>query len=110
MSFQYHLKSALFFEKSHAKLKFRIRLGGQARRGFKSRRERHMWVELVVGPFLCSERFLSGNSAFPLSLKTNASKFKFLVRNARTRLNKYYVGKKIISYKFSPFLNAIEVK
>ena len=25
--------------------------------GFKSRRQRHMWVEFVVGSLLCSERF-----------------------------------------------------
>ena len=25
--------------------------------GFKSRRRRHIWVEFVVGPPLCSERF-----------------------------------------------------
>ena len=31
----------------------------------------HMWVEFVVGPLLCSERFLSGYSGFPLSSKTN---------------------------------------
>ena len=42
--------------------------------GFKSRRRRHMWVEFVVGSLPCSERFLSG---FPLSSKTNTSKFQF---------------------------------
>ena len=31
----------------------------------------HMWVEFVVGPLLCSERFLPGYSGFPLSSKTN---------------------------------------
>ena len=30
-----------------------------------------MWVEFVVGSLLCSERFSSGYSAFPLSSKTN---------------------------------------
>ena len=39
--------------------------------GFKSRRRRHMWVEFVVGSLLCSERFFSGYSGFPLSSKTN---------------------------------------
>ena len=28
----------------------------------------HMWVEFVVGSLLCSERFFSGYSGFPLSL------------------------------------------
>ena len=44
--------------------------------GFKSRRWSHMWVEFVVGFLLCSERFLSGYSGFPLSSKTNISKFQ----------------------------------
>ena len=31
----------------------------------------------VVGSLLCSERFFSGYSGFPLSPKTNTSKFQF---------------------------------
>ena len=31
----------------------------------------------VVGSLLCSERFFSGSSGFPLSSKTNISKFQF---------------------------------
>ena len=38
---------------------------------------RHTWVEFVVGSLPCSERFLSGYSGFPLSSKTNTSKFQF---------------------------------
>ena len=34
--------------------------------GFDSRTRRHMWAEFV-GSLLCSERFFSGNSSFPLS-------------------------------------------
>ena len=45
--------------------------------GFQSRRQRHMWVEFVVGSLLCSERFFSGYSGFPLSSKTNIFKFQF---------------------------------
>ena len=45
--------------------------------GFKSWRWCHMWIEFVVGFLLCSERFFSGYSGFPLSLKTNTSKFQF---------------------------------
>ena len=45
--------------------------------GFDSRARRHMWVEFVVGSLLCSERFFSGSSSFPLSSKTNISKFQF---------------------------------
>jgi len=35
-----------------------------------SRTRRHMWVEFV-GSLLCSQRFFSGYSGFPLSSKTN---------------------------------------
>ena len=45
--------------------------------GFDSRSRCHMWVEFVVGSRLCSERFYSGYSCFPLSSKTNISKFQF---------------------------------
>ena len=38
--------------------------------GFDSRTRRHMWAEFV-GSLLCSERFFSGNSGFPLPSKTN---------------------------------------
>ena len=34
--------------------------------GFASRTRRHMWVELVVGSLLRSERFFSGYSGFSL--------------------------------------------
>ena len=34
-----------------------------------------MWVESVVGSRPCSMKFFSGYSGFPLSLKTNISKF-----------------------------------
>ena len=53
------------------------RLPPMWRPGFDSRTRRHMWVEFVVGSLLCSERFFSGYSGFPLSLKTNISKFQF---------------------------------
>ena len=42
-----------------------------------ARARRHMWVEFVVGSRPCSERFFSGYSGFPLSSKTNISKFRF---------------------------------
>ena len=45
--------------------------------GFDSRTRRHMWVEFVVCSLLCSERFLTRYSGFPLSAKTNISKFQF---------------------------------
>ena len=45
--------------------------------GFDSRTRRRMWVGFVVGSRRCSERFFSGYSGFPLSSKTNISKFQF---------------------------------
>jgi len=35
------------------------------------------WLEFLVGSLLCSERIFYGYSAFPLSSKTNISKFQF---------------------------------
>ena len=45
--------------------------------GFDSRSRLHMWVEFVVGSRPCSERFFSGYSSFPLSSRSNTSKFQF---------------------------------
>ena len=45
--------------------------------GFKSCCQCHMRVEFVDGSLPCSERFFSGYSGFPLSSKTNISKFQF---------------------------------
>ena len=53
--------------------------------GFKSWRRRHMWVEFVVGSLPCSEWFFSGYSGFPLSSKTNISKFLFDQESGRRR-------------------------
>jgi len=36
-----------------------------------------MWVEFVVGSLPYYKRFFSGYSCFPLSSKTNTSKFQF---------------------------------
>ena len=44
---------------------------------FDSRTRRHMWVEFLVVSLLCSETFFSRYSGFPLSSKTNISKFQF---------------------------------
>ena len=52
--------------------------------GFNSRRRRHMWVEFVVGSLPCSKRFFSGYSGFPLSSKTNTSKFQFDLERTNT--------------------------
>ena len=45
-----------------------------------------MWLSLfVVGSLLCSKRFFSGYSGFPLSSKTNISKFQFDQESGRWR-------------------------
>ena len=41
--------------------------------GFKSWRQRHMWVEFVVGSLRCSERFFSVYSGFPSPQKPTFS-------------------------------------
>ena len=74
--------------------------------GWKSWRRCHMWVEFAVGYFPCSERFFSEYSGFPLSLKTNNSKFQFdLVTHGHVLTSshetpKCSVGKQITITKF----------
>ena len=43
--------------------------------GFKSRRRRHMCVEVVAGSILCSERLFSGYSGFFVSSKIKKPTF-----------------------------------
>ena len=52
---------------------------------FKSPCRHHMWVEFDVGSLLCSKRFFSEYSSFPLSSKTNISKFQFDQESGRRR-------------------------
>ena len=47
------------------------------RSGFESWHWHYIWIEFVVGSLLYSERFFSRYSSFPLSSKTNISKFQF---------------------------------
>ena len=49
---------------------------GESSKGGRREKRRKMF-EFVVGSLPCSERFFSGYSGFPLSLKTNTSKFQF---------------------------------
>ena len=65
---------------------------------FKSRRRRHMWVEFVVGSLPCSERFFSGCSGFPLSSKTNISKFQFDQESGRRRTTMWMCYLQIVIY------------
>ena len=66
--------------------------------GFKSRRGRHVWVEFVVGSLICSGRFFSGHSGFPLSSKTNISKFQFHQQSGRRRTTLWMCYLQIIIY------------
>ena len=43
-----------------------------------------MWIEFVVGSFLCSESFFSGYSSFPLFILTNTSRFQFDLKRTDT--------------------------
>ena len=64
----------------------------------------HMWVEFVVGSFLCSERFFSGYSGFPFSSKTNISKFQFDQESGRRRTTLWMCYLQIIIYLFIYFI------
>ena len=67
---------------------------------FNSRRRRHIWVEFAVGSLLCSERFFSGYSGFPLSSKTNISKFQFDQESGTRRTALWMCYLQIIIYLF----------
>ena len=67
---------------------------------FISRRRRHMWVEFVVSSLLRSERFFSGYSGFPLSSKTNISKFQFDQESGRRRTTLWMCYLHIVIYSF----------
>ena len=78
---------------------------------FKSRRRRHMWVEFVVDSLLCSERFFSSQSGFPLSSKTNVSKFRFDQESGRRRTTLWMCYLQIIiHYLFYLFIYYIKRK
>ena len=66
--------------------------------GFKSRRRSHMWVDFVIGSLPCSERFFSGYSCFPLSLKTNISKFQLDQESSRRRTTMWMWYVQIVIY------------
>ena len=68
--------------------------------GFKSQRRHHMWVEFVVGSLLWPKRFFSGYSGFPLSSKTNISKFQFDQESGRRRTTLWMCSLQIIIYIF----------
>ena len=59
-----------------------------------------MWVEFVVGSLPCFERFFSGYSGFPLSSKTNISKFQFDQESDRWRTTIWMYYLQIVIYLF----------
>ena len=69
-----------------------------------------MWVKFVVGSLLCSERFFSEFSGFPLSSKPNTSKFQ-LVRMQDFPENYFRVSVaswvNIINYYFIHYYNPV---
>ena len=69
---------------------------------FDSQSRCHMWVEFVVGSCPCSERFFSGYSGFPLSSKTNISKFQFDPEPETTDLS-------VSDCQVSPSLNKVDL-
>ena len=62
-----------------------------------------MWVEFVVGSLPCSERFFSRYSGFPLSSKTNISKFQFDQESGRRRTTMWMCYLQIVIYLFIYF-------
>ena len=73
--------------------------------GFKSWLRRHMCVKFVAGSLPCSERFFSGYSGFPLSSKTNISKFQFDQESGRRRTTLWMCYLQIIIYLLIYLLN-----
>ena len=68
---------------------------------FKSWRRSHMCrLGLLLVLSLCSERFFSRYSGFPLSSKTNISKFQFDQESGRQRTTMWMCYLKIVIYLF----------
>ena len=77
--------------------------------GFKSWLRCHMCIEFVVGSLPCSERFFSGYSGFPLSSKTNISKFPFDQESGRRRTTLWMCYLQIIICLLIYLLNFINL-
>ena len=69
--------------------------------GFDSRTRRQMWAEFVCSR-PCSESFFSGYSGFPLSSKTNISKFQFDLEFQD--LPEYHYGERSLLTKYYSFI------
>ena len=57
-------------------------------------------VKFVVGSFICSERFFSGYSGFPLSSKTSIFKFQFDQESGKRRTTMWMCYLQIVIYLF----------
>ena len=77
---------------------------------FKSWLRRHMWIDFVVVSLLCSERFFSTYSGFPLSSKTNISKFDQELGRRRTTLWKCYLQIIIIIIIIIKFCHVVRLQ
>ena len=58
----------------------------------------YLAILFVVGSLPCSERFFSGHSGFPLSSKTNISKFQFDQESGRRRTTMWMCYLQIVIY------------
>ena len=67
-----------------------------------------MWVEFVVGSLPCYERFFSGYSGFPLSSKTNISKFQFDQESGGQRTTMWMCYLQIVIYLFIYLFKYVE--
>ena len=67
------------------------------------------WKEFVVGSLLCSRRVFSGYSGFPLSSKTNISKFQFDQESGKRRTTSWMCYLQIINCIFTYFFFSEEV-
>ena len=72
--------------------------------GLKSRCQRDKWVEFPVSSLLCSERFFSDHFGFPVSSKTNISKFQFDQESGRRKTTMWMYYLQIVIYLFIIYL------
>ena len=74
------------------------------RPGLKSRHRRHVWVWICcwLSPLL--REVFSGSSGFPLSLKTNISKFQFNQESGRWRTTLWMCYLQIVIYFYYLFI------
>ena len=67
----------------------------------KSQRKHHiMWVEFVIDSLLCSKGFFLEFSSFPVSSKTNISKFQFDQQSGRRSTTEWMCYLQIVIFLF----------